>query len=542
MQSSVCFVNAREIRWPPVTPLRSLPSMPTRGNAAVERLMQGKGLHEALGATNPDAWLELDAEVRVVRPHTPVSQSRDRARVPALALCHRDGRVREAALEQVAGAPELLPLLVIRTADWAGPVRTRARELLPALLDAAAPEELAPLTALTLRLARRERGGFARETLVSFLRSCPPAALEPLLVAPDRRTRRFAFGLAVERGLLPAHRLARAAAADDDTVVQNLCAEAALALDPTGDDVIVPLLRSRHPAARSAGVTALRRAGRHGEARPYLTDRSGLVRACARYVLRQGGVEPLPLYRALCADPADPGMPDWAPLGLAECGEPADAALLWPLTGHLMPSVRARAVAGLRLLGRADVERLRPLLDDPTPAVVREAATTLLPWADLLPEDRLLRRLTDRRKPAHARRAAFRLLRARGGVAELRAAVALLDDRNPALRALAESSIRQWEPPVGGDHDPAEVDALLDRCRHLFSAYALLRLRWRAGLPDGPRADGDAGAAGETGAGGRPVRGAVPGGAGKPLADNAEQHRRSRVRAIIRTWVRRTHA
>ncbi|MEU2111269.1 hypothetical protein [Streptomyces sp. NPDC019507] len=91
--------------------------MPTRGNAAVERLLQGMGLHEALGATNPDAWLELDAEGRVIRP--PVSQSRDRARVRALALCHRDGRVREAALEQVAGAPELLPLLVIRTADWA---------------------------------------------------------------------------------------------------------------------------------------------------------------------------------------------------------------------------------------------------------------------------------------------------------------------------------------------------------------------------------------------------------------------------------------
>ncbi|MER7819188.1 hypothetical protein [Streptomyces sp. NPDC096153] len=115
------------------------------------------------------------------------------------------------------------------------------------------------------------------------------------------------------------------------------------------------------------------------------------------------------------ADPADPGMPDWAPLGPAECGEPADSALLWPLTTRLTPSVRARAVAGLHLLGRADVERLRPLLDDPTPAVVREAATTLLPWADLLPEDRLLRRLTDRRKPAHTRRAAFRLLRARGG-------------------------------------------------------------------------------------------------------------------------------
>lgn len=509
--------------------------MPTRGNAAVERLAQGMALHEALGATDPEAWLELDAEARAVRPTAPVGQSRDRARVPALALCHRDGRVREAALEQVADARDLLPLLVVRTADWAGPVRTRARELLPALLAGSEPADLVPVTALTLRLARRERGGFALETLASFLRTARPALLEPLLTAPDRRSRRFAFGLAVERGLLPASRLALAAAADDDAVVQNLCAEAALALDPTGDDVITPLLRARCPAARSAGVTALRRAGRHGEARPYLTDRSGQVRACARYVLRQGGIQPHPLYRALCADPADHGIPGWAPLGLAECGESADAELLWPLTTHLMPSVRARAVAGLRLLGRSDVERLRPLLDDPTPAVAREAAAALLPWADRLPEDWLRRRLTTRRSPAHTRRAAFRLLRARGGIAELRGAVILLDDQDPSLRALAGSAIRQWEPSVEGHHDPAELDALLNRCTHLFSEYVLLRLRWRAGLPGRPPAVGEAGTAGEPGTAPEP-------GAAVRHANSTSPPRCSPLRAIIRAWVRRTNA
>ncbi|MCZ7461377.1 hypothetical protein [Streptomyces sp. WMMC940] len=510
--------------------------MLTRGNTAAERLMQGMGLHEALGATDPDAWLELDAEARLVRPNAPESQSRDRALVPALALCHRDGRVREAALEQVAGRPELLPLLVIRTADWAGPVRSRARELLPVLLAGAEPETLVPLTALVLRLARRERGEFAREAVAALLQTARPAALEPLLAAPDRATRRFAHGLAVERGLLPAARLALTAEADDDAVVRRLCAEAALALGPTGDDVLVPLLRSRHPDARSAGVTVLRRAGRHGDARPYLTDRSGLVRACARYVLRQGGAEPLPVYRALCADPSDRGIPAWAPLGLAECGEPRDARLLWPLTAHPVPSVRARAVAGLRLLGRTDLERLRPLLDDPAPAVAREAATALLPWADRLPEGWLLHRLTARRSPAHTRLAAFRLLRARGGVAELRAAVALLDDRDPSLRALAAPAIQQWEPPVGGHHDPTELDALLNRCTHLFSEYVLLRLRWRAGLPERPRTDGEKGADGEAGT--VPEPGAAP----AHPANSGAPRRRWRVRAIIRAWVRRTNA
>ncbi|WP_276323277.1 hypothetical protein [Streptomyces sp. ICN441] len=525
--------------------------MPNRGNTAAERLVHGAGIKEALGAADPDAWLEFDEEVRVVRPDEPGRRSPDPARVPALALCHRDGRVREAALERVADHPDLLPLLVIRTADWAEPVRARARGLLPGLLAAAGPESLVQLTALVLRLSRRERGGFALESLTALLRSAGPARLEPLLASPDRRTRRFAYGLAVERGLLPADRLARAAAEDDDAVVQRLCAEAALRSGPTRDDVILALVRSRHPAARSAGVTALRRAGRHDEARPYLTDRSGLVRACARYVLRQGGIEPLPLYRALCADPADHGIPAWAPLGLAECGEAADAALLWPLTGHPVPSVRARAVAGLRLLGRVDLDRLRPLLDDPAPAVTRETATTLLPWAGRLPEDRLLNRATDDRSPAHTRRAAFRLLRARGGVAELRAAVALLDGPDRALATLARSLIQQWEPPVGGHHDPAELDALLDRCAHLFSGYALLRLRSRAGLSGRPRADGEAGTAGTAGEPGTAreaatVRGpgavADPGAAVGPGAGSPVPSRSSRVGAIIRAWVKRTNA
>ncbi|MGW1883668.1 hypothetical protein [Streptomyces sp. NPDC001970] len=489
--------------------------MRTREYTAVERIAQGAPVHAALDVSDPGAWLDFDAEVRFQRPSARETGAAGTTHRPALALalCHRDGRVRESALEQVAARPELLPLIVVRTADWAAPVRGRARALLPGLLASARPETLVTLTGLVLRMARRERGTFARDTLAALLRSAPAATFTPLLSAEDRDTRRFAYGAAVDRGLLPAARLARAAATDADTVVQNLCADAALALalDASGyDDVIVPLLHSRQPGVRSAGVTALRRAGRHADARPYLTDRSGPVRACARYVLRQGGLEPLPLYRTLCADPSDLGIPAWAPLGLAECGEPGDAALLWPLTAHPVPSVRARAVAGLRALDKADTERLRPLLDDPAAAVARETVAALLPSAGRLPEDWLARRLAADR-PAHTRRAAFRLLRAQGGIAQLRAAVSLLEDEDPTLRSLAGPAIQQWEPPVGERHDPAEIAALLDRCTHLFSDYVMRRLRWRSGVPESA-----------TNSPGR------PGG--------------SLIRSIIRAWDRPTNA
>ncbi|MYV69362.1 hypothetical protein GT043_26160, partial [Streptomyces sp. SID2131] len=80
-------------------------------------------------------------------------------------------------------------------------------------------------------------------------------------------------------------------------------------------------------------------------------------------VLRQAGTDPLPLYRAVCA--AGAGVPDEAPLGLAECGDRAvDTPALWALTRHGRPRVRAGAVAGLRRLDAVRVDPLVPLLDD----------------------------------------------------------------------------------------------------------------------------------------------------------------------------------
>ncbi|MFJ3902603.1 hypothetical protein [Streptomyces sp. NPDC090025] len=141
-----------------------------------------------------------------------------------------------------------------------------------------------------------------------------------------------------------------------------------------------------------------------------LYDRSGIVRACARWVLRQDGRDPVALYRAACADPAT--VPGWAPLGLAECGAAGGGlAVVRELTGHARPEVRTAAVVGLRVLADRDTGRLLALLDDPAPAVVREAARSLTALADRLPEAELVRRTGPEHAP-HTRARALRLLRA----------------------------------------------------------------------------------------------------------------------------------
>ena len=425
------------------------------GEAAAVRLARGTPLDEVLDVDDPAAWTGLDAGVRAWGGYG-IEDLPDRAWVEALdgatgppggsgtgrwmfrssrrgpepdhgpsveprlavALCHPDGHIREAALARVSDRPVLLPLVVIRAADWAAPVRDKARELLRVGLDMRTGLALAPLI---LRIGRRERGSYGVELLGAMLRRAPHGAPATLFVHPDRTVRRFAYRLAAEESLLSPDRFARTAAWDDDVVVQTLCAEAALAAVREGDgldEVLEPLLAARNPRARSAGVTALRRAGRPERALEFLADRSALVRACARYVVRQHGSDPLSWYRQRCAQADDPALPPGAAIGLAECGERADAEALRLLLTHPAPAVRARAVAGLRTLDVTVMEDLRPLIDDPAPGVVREATLALLPSAALLPEAWLTERLTAQR-PRHVRVAAERLATAAGLVVRL---------------------------------------------------------------------------------------------------------------------------
>ncbi|WP_420076210.1 hypothetical protein ACOAKG_11950 [Streptomyces sp. JL3001] len=557
--------------------------------STVERLASGVPLRDVLDVRAPGSWTDLDVEVRVSARYRPgllpglawvegrrgsttsslIAAAVGRLRrergaefavesvepLLALALCHPDGRVRGAALARARQYPDLLPLIVVRAADWAEPVRETARELLRDVLDVDAAVALAPLILL---VGRRGRGDFGVRLLGEVLRRAPGERLDPLYGSSDRTVRRFAHRLAVAEGFLSPAELARAAAQDGDAVIQDLCAEAALKTvsAEVGDDVLRPLLTARNPRARSSGVTALRRAGRAAEAERFLTDRSAVVRACARYVVRQLGTDPLPLYRAWCsklgpeaggeretgqarqpkpetgqarepkpetgqtrepkpetgqarepkpetgqtrepkpetghvrkpeAGQGGPKRGSFVPvpgavIGLAECGERADAVLLWPLLAHPVPAVRARAVAGLRLLDVVDAGRLRPLLDDPAPGVVRETGLALLPSAQELPADWLMERLGER-WPRHVRVAAFRLLSAGAGIVPLRAAVELLEDPDPKLRGWAEQAVQRWHPPAGLPSGEAEVEALLDRCTHLFSSYVLRRRKWEAGV------------------------------------------------------------
>ncbi|MFF4386629.1 hypothetical protein ACFY0G_07470 [Streptomyces sp. NPDC001552] len=423
------------------------------GWASAERLMDGGHPGHTpvpLPEGVADTWIAFDQAVRDIRRYRyETSYIGD----DVVALCHPDGYVREGALR----APDpVLELVAIRCTDWVPAVREQARRVLRAVLDADPAGTVRRLTPLLLRLGRREHGAWAAALLPAALRGASLRA--ELRESADLPTRRFAARLSLESGEFGVRELAR------------------LAADGPDDRAVDLLLGAHIPMVRACGVTALRGAGRAAEAGAYLTDRSGLVRACARWLVRQDGGDPYARYRELVTDPAQ--VTPYAVSGFAECARREDGPLFRALLEHPGGLVRAAAVAGLRLLDADDERLLRSLLDDPSPAVAREVSRGLRATAGPLPADWLMARVAPER-PTHTRRAAFHLLRGQGGIASLRAAVTLLDVRDPGLRELAEGTVREWNwqgSLQAGWADPADLGALLERSAHLFDIHQLAPL------------------------------------------------------------------
>ncbi|MEV0415585.1 hypothetical protein AB0I68_33645 [Streptomyces sp. NPDC050448] len=520
-----------------------------KGRAAAARLA-GKGadaLLDVVGSllpNGPEAWIAFDEETRRLYPrsHEPLRSDRIEAR-----LCHPDGRIRASALtawplpplrlvlihyaDQVpvvrsrlrrmlgASTPPVwqfppVQLVVIRCADRAPEVRNRARRVLARIVAQHPEPALVALTPLALRLGRREHGAWAAEQLEAALsgrysllaawwRPGRPSTtwswnsltgeqraglLDRLRGSGDLPTRRFAARLTLDTGRLGVRDLARQAAAELDPVANRMWTDAALAAmaaDGPDDEAIDILLGGRLPSVRAAGVTALRRAGRAAEATAHLTDRSGTVRACARWLVRQDGGDPESRYREILAAPER--VSRYAVTGFCECVGHAGAPLLRALLDHPVGAVRAAALAGLRRLDvTLDDAALLPMLDDPSASVAREAARCLRPVARRLDSDALASRTAPERA-VHTRRAAFHLLRAQGGIAALRASVALSSDPDPGLHRLARSTVCTWNwlgTLQEGQAERTELGALLARSAPPLGTHALRWWRHRLDLKE----------------------------------------------------------
>lgn len=354
----------------------------------------------------------------------------------ALASIHHDGRVRERAVGAMLtmAHPELVPFLMLRTGDWARPVRDPARAGLVLLWHEAPAKYLRACAELTLLLEDRLRGGFAATQLMAAALRAPAEVRLRLAAHPDRAVRRFAFDVMMSAG---EHRIADlvSIATNEATMrLRSRAAEAAAreAVWTKRTKTLQHLAKSPHSEVRVVALTGLTRIGLDAEVAAFLDDKASLIRAVARDAARRTGVDSLAHYRqAVAADHPDPGAVD----GLSETGTSADAPALVRLLDHSAPKIRVHALRGLRALNAVPLQNVLALLLDSSASVVWEAATTLTPSALAVPTEFLWELLADTGRMV-VRRAAYRLLSRRDPVTRLRAALILAADPEPRLARL----------------------------------------------------------------------------------------------------------
>ncbi len=360
----------------------------------------------------------------------------------AVTSTHGDGRVRERAVEAMLASPcpELLPFLVLRTSDWVRQVRDRARAGL-ALLLADEPATYLPAALPTvLLLGARSRGGFAANQVTAALLAAPPDIRRALAVSSHTAQRRLVFDVGLAHSWLRIDDLVAAAEADADVRIRVRAVEAACreAVWTGRAPILHRLARSVRSEVRVVALTGLLRLGHHADVTTWLDDDAPLVRAVAREAARRAGTDAGAHYRAAVTGAAPtPG----AIAGLAETASTADAPLLHGLLAHPDPRIRAAAVRALRHLGVAAhaAERIMPLLRDPSPSVVREAATALRPVAGRLPPALPWQLLADPR--VELRRAGYRLFGTRPALPRLRAGLILSVDADPRLAGRGRADV-----------------------------------------------------------------------------------------------------
>ena len=372
--------------------------------------------------------------------------------VVAVASLAADGRVRERAVAAMGAlrVPELVPFIVLRTADWAAPVRERASAAL-ALRLYQRPADVVLAGPIAARLARRSRAGFALAQVGAALPRVADEMLIRLLADAPPAMRRLA---AAQAPRLPLPVLVDLALAEPDPGTRDLVAESAAreALWRGRHEALHRLAAARSADVRAIGLAGLLRAGLADQAAGYLADPSPLVRATARFAARRAGIDVLDRYHRLArAEPVQPG----ALLGLAEAtvntntGNGVARELIEPRLADGTPVVRAAAVTALRILGAADPAALGSLLADPAPVVVRAAAAVVESAGGVLDTSRSLTLLADPTRAAGARRALYRLCRRQHAAVRLAAGLLAAAAGDQKLAAWAARDLHAMALPAG---------------------------------------------------------------------------------------------
>jgi hypothetical protein len=427
----------------------------------------------------PRTWLRLDAALRYWDYYPPKGDQGRQLSEAAwsgsdplallLVACSGDGRDRQRAVNTrpMITDERLLPVLAIRTADWAQPVRNDARRLLPSALDAANADGLIRAVGVAMAMRDWYRGGHAVAAVTEALRTRSDGTLAAARTSDDLAVRRLAHRLWVESARADPDALVASALSEKDIICQRLSVDAVVraAVHDRQRDALDRLLAARFARVRVEALAGLVQIGHPEVGKAFLTDPSAMMRATAQWAMRRAGRDAAEHCRAVLRSADGPSVRG-AIAGLGECGAVDDADLVARYLRHDRPRVRAEAVRAVRRLGGV----LGPFVDmltDPAPVVVRAVVDAVLGQPGLVAIERLWELLAPD-QPDHVRRAAFRLLIARDTWTRIEADLRLVGDQDEQLGAYASLNLTSWLESATAYQMPP--DATRERLGRLIAA------------------------------------------------------------------------
>jgi hypothetical protein len=448
-----------------------------------------------LSVAGADTWIGLDRAFRtsaVMYGGDPaVTYGLTDERLQSLvAACSPHGHQRESAVASaLAAVGFLLPVLVLRTADWVPQVREQARRSLAVALQAADGPTLLTAASVAVAIGSWARGGHVLDALVVALRSAPGEMLALARAHRDLRLRRLAYGLWLESGRARHEEVMRAALREPDGVCGVLCAEqlVAEAIQDGRLDVLGRLLKEGRAKVGIEALTALVKLGHPEAGEAHLADRSAMMRATAQWAVRREGRTPAALYRRALAAESAAGRARALVAGLGECGTHHDVDVLLPFLQHASPRVRAETVRAVRRLG-GSLTRLAGMLADPAPLVVRAVNAALRTEPDAVPVAQLWELLAAD-SPPHVRLGAYERLRAADTWTRVHVDLHVLAGRDVELGHRAHADLITWLQGGAATayRKPSQevlqrISPLMDGAEPLLEAKQTHQLRWFLGI------------------------------------------------------------